>query len=456
MKLKILDSYRGRFILGIFIATSILQSQGWAAGTLQRINEQGMTLNLSLQQAIDEAKHNNVMLKVAEERIHEAQGRRLQNDSDLLPHISVAATQGRVFWDNFASQGLPSFGVIGPFNTFDARFQLTQRIFDLSAISKFQAANEDVAIARLQEKLAQQQVITAAVMAYMDVLQAQEQLRAVEEDVKLAGQLTSLAQHQLEAGIVTRLDFIRAQTHLAVHQARKQQSIQGVNTANLRLERITGIALGSELHLSDSIHFFEEKPLGLLETTDAAIKGRIEMSIAEAKIKYGQYLLAQANRTRLPRVEVYGDYGQSAVEPNKYAHRAAQIALNVRMPIFEGGLIEGDIRAQRSLKNQALTMRDDMKTQVEEDARLSLQTLATITEQVKAAQEALELASKEVDLAKNEYSAGVGNNVAVVDAQATLENSRQFYVTALTQYHLARLNYYSALGQTESFHLNPS
>ena len=195
----------------------------------------GWSLSLSLQQAIDYAKHNNVMLKIAHERIDEARGRRWQNDSDLLPHLSLGASQGRVFWENFAAQGicLFAFGVIGPFNSFDARFQVTQRIFDLSAISKFQAANEDVAIANFEEKLAQQQVVTAAVIAYLDVLQAQEQLRAVQEDVHLAQQLTNLAQHQLEVGVVTNLDVIRAQTRLAGHKAREQEDIQAVNTAFL-------------------------------------------------------------------------------------------------------------------------------------------------------------------------------------------------------------------------------
>ena len=224
----------------------------------------GWPWSLSLQQAIDYAKHNNVMLKIAEERINEAKGRRWQNDSDLLPHLSLGASQGRIFWENFAAQGcclIFVIGVIGPFNSFDARFQVTQRIFDLSAISKFQAANVDVDIANFEEKLAQQQVVTAAVIAYLDVLQSQEQLRAVQEDVHLAQQLTSLAQHQLEVGVVTNLDVIRAQTRLAAHKAREQEDIQGVNTAFLSLKRIIGLPLDSELHLSDSLQFFDEKTL---------------------------------------------------------------------------------------------------------------------------------------------------------------------------------------------------
>ena len=467
MKLKF--NYKRKFVQGpatlIFgvLVTAVSQGYVLAAGPatggasgLQELNDQVMILSLSLPQTIDYAKNNNVLLKIARERINEARGRKWQNSSDLLPHISAGATQGRVFWENFASQGLPSFGVIGPFNSFDARLQVTQRIFDLSAISKFQAANVDVDIANFEEKLALQQVVTAAVIAYLDVLRAQEQLRAVEEDVSLAKQLASLAQHQLEVGIVTNLDVVRSQTRLAQHKAREQEAIQGVNTALLSLKRITGLPLDSELRLSDSLQFFDEKTLAVSNAIDAAIKDRFEMSIADSKVKYGQYKLSQANRERLPKIDAYGDYGLSGIEPYKSARKAAQISVHISMPIFEGGAIEGEIRQQRSLRTQARILRDDMQTQVEEDVRLALQTLRTTTEQVKAAGEALRLAAQEVGLAKDQYTNGVGNNIAVVDAQATLENSRQSYVTGLVEYHMARVNYYSALGKTESFHLSSS
>ena len=423
---------------------------------LQEINEQGMVMELSLQQAVDYAEHNNVLLKIARERIDEAKGRRWQNDSDLLPHLSLGATQGRVFWENFASQGIPSFGVIGPFNAFDARLQVTQRIFDLSAISKFQAANVDVAIANFEEKLAQQQVVTAAVFAYLDVLRAEEQLQAVQKDVGLARQLVDLAKHQLEVGVVTNLDVIRAETKLAQHQAREQGDIEAVNTAFLNLKRATGLPLDSELHLSDTLEFFHEKTFSLTDAIDAAMKDRIDMSIAGSKLKYTQFQLSQAKRERLPRIDVYGDWGQSASEPYKNEHNAAQISVNMSMPIFEGGRIEGEIRQQRSQEDQARTLRDDMMIQVQEDVRLALQTLSTAMEQVRAASEALRLSNQELGLAKDQYTNGVGNNIAVVDAQATLEDSRQAYVSALVGYHMARVNYYSAMGRTESFYLSQS
>jgi len=452
-----------KFIFCVFLLTVLDQGYAWPvspaggkSGGHQEINEQGMVMDLSLKQAVEYAENNNVLLKVAQDRIDESKGRRWQNDSDLLPHVSLEATQGRVFWENFAAQGIPSFGVIGPFNSFDARLQVTQRIFDLSAISKFQAANVDVEITNSEEKLARQQVVTAAVFAYLDVLRAEEQLQAVKKDVSLAQQLVKLSQHQLDVGLVTNLDVIRAETKLAQHLAREQGDIEAVNTAFLSLKRVTGLPLDSELRLSDSLVFFQEKIFTVPDAIEAAMKDRIDMSIADSKFKYAQFQLSQANRERLPQVNVYGDWGQSASEPYKNAHNAAQISVNMSVPIFEGGRIEGEVRQQQSQESQARSLRDDMKVQVQEDVRLSLQTLSTTIDQVKAAGEALRLAAQELDLAKDQYSNGVGNNIAVVDAQATLEDSRQSYVTALVGYHMARVNYYSALGRTESFYLSQS
>jgi len=454
--MRLRADFIGTLFLRAFLMTSLMQASVWATSAPQEISDQGMVLNLNLQQAIDDAKENNVMIKIAEEKINEAKARRWQSDSDLLPHLSLGASQGRVFWDNFASQGIPSFGVIGPFNSFDARFQVTQRIFDLSAISKFQAANVDVDIANFEKELAGQQMVTAAVIAYLDVLQAQEQLHADEEDVHLAQQLTDLAQHQLSAGIVTNLDWVRAQTRLAQQRAREQEGIQGVNSAFLNLKRIIGIPLNSELHLSDSLAFFNEKTIGLSDAIEVAMKDRFEMAIADSKFKYAKYQLSRAQRERLPKIDANGNYGGAGVEPNKSMHRVAEISLNMSMPIFEGGEIEGEIKQQRSQELQAKTLRDDMQTQVEEDVRLALQTLDTVTAQVKASGDALKLANEELGLAKDQYINGIGNNIAVVDAQATLEDSRQSYVSALVQYHMARVNYYSALGKTEAFHLSAS
>ena len=92
-----------------------------------------------------------------------------------------------------------------------------------------------------------------------------------------------------------------------------------------------------------------------------------------------------------------------------------------------------------------------MRGQVEEDVRLAFSALRTTSEQVAAAEQAVTLAQRELEMARDRFRAGVGDNVEVVTAQTALSNARGAEVTALAQYNAARLNLAAALGRAEVF-----
>jgi outer membrane protein TolC len=88
---------------------------------------------------------------------------------------------------------------------------------------------------------------------------------------------------------------------------------------------------------------------------------------------------------------------------------------------------------------------------VEQDVRLALQTLATAAEQVRAAGQALVLAERELQMARDRFAAGLGDNIEVVNAQTSLADARDAQITALTTHTAARINLASATGRVESF-----
>ena len=405
-------------------ASSDAIASGEITTTAVKINEGGMILTMSLPQAIESALNNNVLKRLAHERINVAKARKTQDLSDLLPHLTVGASQSRTYWDNYAAVGFPDFGVIGPYNSFEARVYLVQRVFDLGAFSKLKAADLDVMISRLQDDLARDQITVGAALSYLDVLSAEERLKAVDQDILLARELVDLADHQLKAGIVTNLDLVRAKTKLAQENARRLETAEHLQAARLQLARVTGMPMGSSITLSESLKFYEEPVLSVQVSIAEAFKDRLEMTIASRKVEYRKVELSKANKARLPMVDMTGNYGRDGVEPRTQVHDVAQIGMRVSMPIFEGGLIAGQIKESQSQKAQEEILRDDMKIQVEEDVRLAVQALETSTSQVKAAQEELDLATEQENLAKDQYSSGLANNVELIDAHTVLERAR--------------------------------
>ncbi|MGE5279250.1 MAG: TolC family protein [Deltaproteobacteria bacterium] len=440
-------------IRAVFFALGLAVSCGHPGAAADEAPETARTLSLSLQEAVGRALENNVAVKLARERIEETKGLRMESRADLLPHVSLNASQGRVFWQNLAAEGLTDFGVLGPFNSFDAHVQLVQRVFDMSALSGFRAQEAGLQIARLEEGFVRQQVMLSAVLSYLSVLKSEEELRARDEDIGLAQDLVTMAQHQLDAGTATKLDLVRAKTRLAQQTALRQDAVQGLQTATLGLMRATGLPFGTDVRLSDSLRFSEEEALPLEDALDAAYEDRIEMSLAKDRVSYESRKLAQAENERLPALDIYGSYGRAGETPAGSPHDVGAIGVQVTMPVFEGGGIAGRIRQHASRARSEEIRRDDVAVQIEEDVRLALQTLTTSRDRVRAAREALDLARSEVELAQNQYDAGTQDNIAVLQALDALARAHEAYISAVTQYQVGRVNYFSALGRTASFRL---
>src|SRR5262249_50474578 len=99
---------------------------------------------LSLQEAIQLSIANNLDTRLAGERRNEALGAKIQALAALLPNVSASASQASNTV-NLAAQGLTPkvfpipTTLVGPFNSFAARFQFAQSVFHLSSIRDFQS-----------------------------------------------------------------------------------------------------------------------------------------------------------------------------------------------------------------------------------------------------------------------------------------------------------------------------
>ena len=125
--------------------------------------------------------------------------------------------------------------------------------------------------------------------------------------------------------------------------------------------------------------------------------------------------------------------------------------MQLNVPIFNGGLTQGRVTAAARRQRQTELALSDVRGQVEEDVRLALTTLRTAAVQVRAAEESVTLAQRELEMARDRFRAGVADNLEVITAQTTLANARVSQVTALAQHNAARLNLAAALGRAETF-----
>jgi outer membrane protein len=412
---------------------------------------------LTLADAINLALTNNLATLLANEQRRAAGGFVQQARSALLPNISGAAYQASIT-ENLAALGFqgatfPGFtgNFIGPFNNFDARARLSQTIFDLSAIRNYQSSREGVRVSEFQQHLAREQVAEITALTYLETLRTDRNVASAESNVDLATALLKLAQDQRTAGIATGVDVTRAETRLAMEQVGLAQAVTASEQAKLNLQRVIGVPLGSPLTLADPLRFTVEALPSVDAAVNQALADRAEVQVSQAQYKMTELERKAVKDELLPSLAFLGDYGVSGITPTNNALPTRRVAVQLNVPIFNGGLTQGRLTVASSRAHEAELQLSSVKGQVEQDVRLALSALRTTVERVRAADEQMTLAQRELEMARDRFRAGVADNLEVINAQTSLANARAAQVEALAVYNAARLNLAASLGRAESF-----
>ena len=411
---------------------------------------------LSLADAIDLAMQNNLATLLAQERKLEARGFEKESLAGLLPNVSAASYQANLTLNLAALgfqpgtfPGIKTF--IGPFNNFDARLRLQQTIFSLSSIRNYQAGRAGVRVAEMQEQLAREQVAIFTALTYLETLRSDRALLAAHADVDLAQALLVLAQDQRTAGVATGVDVTRSETRLAQQQFRLAQAQTAWEEARLQLQRVIGLPLGSTLTLTDEMRFIDEVLPSIDSAVTQAEQDRPELRIAAAQVNLLDYQRRAARAELLPNLEFLGDYGVSGITPTNADLPTRRAAVQLNVPIFNGGLTQGRIAVAASQKRQSELELSSARGQIEEDVRLAFATLHTTADGVRSADKLLELAQRELEMARDRFRAGVVDNLEVISAQTALAEARAEQVSALARYNAARLSLAASLGHAQAF-----
>lgn len=425
--------------------------------------------SLSLNQAISGALATNVQTLLAEARKDEAAGQRVTARSAFLPHLSGVVSQSRR-QTNLAAQGFDfgsaldnapapaagldlNFPTLITYNTFDARAELRQTLFDYSAWQDYQGAKLGERLANAQVAVAREQIATQTELDYVSVLSARQAVTAARADLTQATALLKLAEDQEQVGVATGVDVTRAKARQARARASLAQRQTEVVRAEIQLERTVGLPMNTPLVLTDPL-VFRPMPLAPIHSAlDQAYAARPEVAMARTRIDQGETQLASARGQRLPKLSLSAAYGASGNTPHDNDEGTYSIGAQLNVPIFSGGAVSGQIHTAASQLEQQRIRYRDTREQVEQDVRTARQTLQTLSAQVRAARANLTLAKDELKRSSDRFQHGVANNLEVVDAQSTLADARNTRISALAEYTRARINLAAAAGRAQQFNL---
>jgi outer membrane protein TolC len=125
-------------------------------------------LALSFKDTLDRALQFNLGLLLQEESRKAAHGARWEALADLLPNFRGSVSERRQVI-NLEAFGFPAPDpIVGPFNVFDARIGVSQRIVDLAALNTARAASLDEKVQAVGIRSARELVVLVTVNLYLE------------------------------------------------------------------------------------------------------------------------------------------------------------------------------------------------------------------------------------------------------------------------------------------------
>ncbi len=393
--------------------------------------------------------------RIAEASVGLAESQRDNARAGLLPQLGAAVSQTRQTTNpatlGFEFPGLPS--LIGPYSVFDARLKLSQAVLDFAQHSELAGAGFAVEAARAQAEQSREQIAAQVALSYIQVLAGEQAVEAARADLVLAEDLLTLARDQREAGVASGVDVARAQTAVAQDRYALSEAETAIARSRLQLQRAAVLPMDAPLQLGGHLQVSDAAVPGAAQALEEAKAHRAELAAIDAALKQADAELHAAQRRRWPKLALFADYGQSSKTPVRAEEDTYRYGASLELPIYSGGALRAGEDAARLKLEQQRERAEDLRQQVEQDVRLALATVQNTAEQVKAATATRDLASRELELARDRFLNGVANNVDVVSAQASLTRARSQHIAALAAYQQARVNLAAAQGRGQAFEL---
>jgi outer membrane protein len=413
-------------------------------------------LSLSLKRAVEIAtsQEGSTPIQLSAESLKQAELRSKEARAALLPDVEGAFSyENRTA--NLAAMGIsltrlpfpgfefPTF--VGPFLTMDARASVTQSVFDVSSIRKFQASKVGVSAARSDSESASEQVAAVVARAYLGAVRADTDVETAQANAMLSQAVLRQAENQKNAGTGTGIEITRARVQLANDQQRLLVTENARRAAHLQLLRAMGVRLDTEVQLTDGLRYVAVDALTLENARAQALRDRPDYKAQQEREANARLMASATVMERLPSLAAFGDYGSSgSAFSNSLPTRTYGISLKV--PLWDGARRDAR-RAESASQHRAEAIRtNDVREQIELDVRLALDALSSAQDQVKVAKDGLDLAESELEQARRRYQAGISDSLEVTDAQTRLERARDNQTAALYNYNVARIDLAQAMG----------
>lgn len=405
---------------------------------------------VDLNKAISIAIENNYDLKtgrlnkdIAYEKVEETWG------TAVYPELKGSVNYRRALKKGVFTIDAPGFSgtfPIGTDNTLTATLSLSQNIFAGGIFIGAQAAEIYAKIADHIVDATELELKYQVKAAYFGVMVTQEVLEVASANLSQAEDNLKNTQIKYDAGLVPEYDLVRAKVAVQTAKPELEQAKNSNQITRDVLRNIMGLSYNVEVEVSDSLNY---KDLTIDEfelVVEKMFRFNPVVKQLEQTINLREKAVGVYQSEFLPSLRAYGAWNVESQENDERSigswrfNNSINLGLELSVPIFNGWssksrVTQAELEVKIARENLKKT-KEGLATQLRETTL----KIANQKEKLKAYTEAVSQAELAHSLANIRYTAGVGTQLEVIDAQVGVTRAKYNYLNGVYEYYLLIAN----------------
>ncbi|MHB1083931.1 MAG: TolC family outer membrane protein [Thiobacillus sp.] len=396
----------------------------------------------NLSDVFQDAQAYDAQYAVARAAYQAGQEKSVQGRAGLLPSVNLG---GNVRY-NDAKTTLP--GGDANYASNGLSINAAQPLFRKQNQVQYAQSKDQVKIAGMQLRVAEQDLILRVAQAYFDVLQAQDNISFIDSQKAAITEQLASAKRNFEVGTATITDTHEAQARFDLAVA---QEITEQNSLNIRLrtlEKLIGKPAGSLDTLVD-LKQLKTDSGNIDEWATRASEGNLQAEIQRLAKSIADQEVERNRAGHYPTVDAVAGYtinnGQN-FGTTQVDTRTATIGVELNLPIYQGGLTSSRVREAVANQEKA---RQDVEVATREAGLQARQAWLNVNSgiaRVHALEQALVSTQAQLDSTKLGLEVGVRTNLDVLNAEQQVLSARRDLAGARYAYLLSGLSLKAAAG----------
>lgn len=362
-----------------------------------------------------------------------------QSTGQLLPAIKLSGELARNRED-VTTSGVGTSGLTY-FDSNQLELKISQPLYRKDISTDIDASEAVSLAAEYEYKAAVQDLIMRVTRRYLAVLAARNDLDYLNTEKKAIQEQLNNARKRHNAGINTNADLFEAQAtyDLAIAQVIVAES--NLFDAKAALEEITSHTYPGLNDLKNKFIPVFDGPDNIEHWMSIAEENNPELIAARYRVASLQSEVSKSSSGHYPKLDLVARYAniESGGRFGDSETDDQSIALQLEIPIYEGGRVNAKVRESHNRLNSEKAQLTKTHRQIKREINKTFQSVHSTINRINALKQAVTSANSALSAIQSGYNAGSRTSSDILDARRELYKAKRDYLQEQYKYVVSYL-----------------